>query len=53
MHGIDRCMRCMREKEDGRFCIYCGYDGESQNPERALPVDTVLNEKYLIGAVIG
>ena len=53
MNEMDRCMKCMCEQEEGRFCTQCGYDREGRNPERALPVGSVLENKYLIGAVIG
>lgn len=51
----NRCMKCMRElKEGANFCPACGYNNKDcSNPERALPIGTILNQKYQIGAVIG
>ena len=51
---MTRCVRCMRDLETGsNFCRRCGHDQRQGNSERALPVGTVLNNKYFIGAVIG
>ena len=55
MGKINRCMKCMQVLEEGcTFCPDCGYDNQHQsNSERVLSIGTVLNEKYLIGAVLG
>lgn len=44
----------MKELEIGNIsCPDCGYNQRQGNSERALPVGTVLNSKYFVGAVIG
>lgn len=54
VNNINRCTRCMNELEaEGVFCPHCGYKQDQSNPERALPAGTVLNGKYMIGAVLG
>ena len=54
MSGTGRYINCMKKMEDDWvLCPDCGYDQRQTNSERALPVGTVLNDKYSIGAVIG
>ncbi len=44
----------MRERfEEDDFCAYCGYKHGEENPARCLRAGTILNEKYLIGKVLG
>ena len=47
-------MGCMKELREGAtFCPYCGFELGKCNTDRVLQPGTVLNEKYLIGKVIG
>lgn len=48
------CMGCMEEKNEHYRCLKCGYD-ENSNTELShyLPPRTVLQNKYLIGRVLG
>ena len=49
------CPGCLNEigKEDGA-CPVCGFDKDAyEGPEDALPLYTVMGDRYLIGAVIG
>ena len=49
------CYHCMEVlEEDDLVCPYCGHKtGERKENARALPPGTVLEDKYLIGEVIG
>lgn len=50
---INRCISCENEIS-GYPCPHCGFDAASyQQPEYALPCDTVLHGRYLIGKVLG
>lgn len=50
---INRCISCAKEIENYP-CPYCGFDRTAyQQPEYALPCDTVLHGRYLIGKVLG
>lgn len=47
------CFGCMREKPDfSPECPYCKFDSNSENPEDALPVKTLLQNRYHIGRVL-
>lgn len=49
------CMGCMRKIENRKTpCLHCGWsDGENSHAYHHLPVQTILNGKYLIGKVLG
>lgn len=48
------CMKCMNESMVNGICRDCGAGTDLvQEPAFALPVHTILNGKYLVGAVIG
>lgn len=48
-----RCYGCMNIKKEGSVCERCGFDDSCQNESHQLPLGTVLNERYLIGKVLG
>lgn len=53
---IDRCPHCMRELTGhrGGACPFCGFNAQkSPQPAEAMPRNTILNGKYLVGDVLG
>ena len=46
------CYGCMKPLAEGASCD-CGYEAGKQNYSHQLPVGTVLNQRYLIGRVLG
>ena len=53
---VNRCPHCMEElgELNGGFCSFCGFNA-AQNPQppEALPRESILHGKYLIGDVLG
>ena len=53
---VNRCPHCMEElgEINGSFCPFCGFNA-AQNPQppEALPRESILHGKYLIGDVLG
>lgn len=50
---INRCVKCMAEIE-GYPCSHCGFDaGQEIQPAHALPWNTILHGRYLVGKVLG
>lgn len=54
---IRRCIGCMSDLGEGkgRFCPYCGYDNDADNPKPpcAMRPNTILHERYLVGRALG
>ena len=53
---INRCPHCMRELTGlrGGACPFCGFNAQkSPQPAEAMPRNTILNGKYLVGDVLG
>lgn len=48
-----RCYGCMKEKNQHPVCEHCGWDGRKQNDSHQLCVGTLLEDRYLIGRVLG
>ncbi|MBQ4613221.1 MAG: PASTA domain-containing protein [Clostridia bacterium] len=47
------CLGCLNPLPDGDdVCRICGFSADSQNPENALPVRTVLQEHYIVGRLV-
>ena len=53
--GVYYCSRCMRKlDQEEQICPHCGYDAASaQVSSQHLEEGTFLNDRYLLGAVIG
>ncbi len=50
---LKKCLGCMEDFE-GYPCPHCGYDpGKAESGGYALPVQTILRGKYLVGRVLG
>lgn len=49
------CSHCMRQlSEEQQCCPFCGYSGNDEDPDFALPEGTLLhNGRYELGAVVG
>lgn len=45
------CTKCWAELTEGSVCAQCGYDTDEVNDTMFLPARTVLNGKYVVGAV--
>lgn len=52
MRDVDNlCQNCFDELTQGSVCQSCGYDNDTQNDMMYLPAKTILNGKYVVGAV--
>ena len=48
------CMGCMKDKKGLTICLDCGWDDSTQRDSTIyLPLRTILNNRYLIGKVLG
>lgn len=45
------CMNCMSEKTEEGACPHCGCRGDEPQMKHALPLKTMLQNRYLVGAV--
>ena len=53
MRDIDNlCINCFKELTEGAVCAECGYDNEVANDNMYLIQRTVLQDRYIVGAVI-
>lgn len=53
---MGRCYKCMAELPTGGQCLKCGKDNRdiaSEQPAFALPCGVVINNRYVIGSVLG
>lgn len=48
-----RCYGCMKEKSSVPLCEHCGWDERRQNEPHQLPIGTILENKYVVGRVLG
>lgn len=54
MKDIDNlCLNCFSELKEGSMCRKCGYDNDTETDMLYLQPKTVLNGRYIIGAVAG
>ena len=54
MNIDDFCMGCMGNKKEAVVCPECGWrDGMQSETQHYLPLRTILNDRYLIGKVLG
>lgn len=49
----DLCMGCMKDKGNSACCPQCGYRPDPQRNVFALPYQTILNNKFLVGRILG
>lgn len=54
MENFDNlCMHCFSALTAGSVCKTCGFDNDQENGMEYLPLRTVLEERYVIGHVLG
>ena len=54
MRDLDNlCVNCFKELTDGAICAECGYNNDAEVDFVYLAPKTMLNEKYVVGAVQG
>ena len=54
MQEVSFCPKCMTQiKNGGNFCPVCGCSMQYNNEPHQLPVNTILEGRYLVGACIG
>ena len=46
------CLGCMSDNSGEQICPICGYDNSTKNPQSSLPVKSILQNRYLVGAVL-
>jgi serine/threonine protein kinase len=47
------CMGCMQDKGDSDVCPRCGYQMDRRRSPSALPYQSILNNKFLVGRILG
>lgn len=53
MQNLERfCMGCMTDNNGEQVCSICGFDGSTYDEPNALPLRTVLAERYVVGKAI-
>ena len=46
------CLKCMNDNGGERICPICGFDNSSKNPDDCLPLKSVVQSRYICGAVL-
>ena len=46
------CLGCMSDNGGENICPICGFDNTTQNPSYALPVKSLLENRYFIGKTL-
>ncbi len=53
MLNTDRlCMGCMNDNGGEAVCPICGYDSSIKNPEGALAIKTILEDRFMVGKLL-
>ena len=53
MQNLERfCMGCMTDNNGEQVCSVCGFDSSTYNEPNALPLRTVLADRYVVGKAI-
>lgn len=53
MISTDRlCMGCMNDNGGEQICPICGFDSQTKNPKNAIPIKTIINDRFVVGRVI-
>ena len=50
---MSKCYGCFEEISNDKICKYCGYTARSDNSNLLLPEGHVLQDRYIIGRVLG
>lgn len=52
MISTDRlCMGCMNDNGGEQFCPICGFNSQNKNPNNAIPIKTMINDRFLVGHI--
>ncbi len=53
MISTDRlCMGCMNDNGGEQVCPICGFDSKTKNPKNAVPIKTMLGDRFVVGRVL-
>ena len=53
MISTDRlCMGCMNDNGGEQVCSICGFDSKSKNPKNAVPIKTMLCDRFVVGKAL-
>ena len=47
------CYGCFSEKNNASICPHCGYEEKSDKGNLILPAGTLLQDRYIVGRVLG
>ena len=53
MISTDRlCMGCMNDNGGEQICPICGFNSQDKNPKNAIPIRSVINDRFVVGRMI-
>ena len=53
MISTDRlCMGCMNDNGGEQICPICGFDSQEKNPKNAVPIKTMINDRFVVGRML-
>ncbi len=53
MLSTDRlCMGCMNDNGGEQVCPICGFEAKAKNPKNAVPLKTMINDRFIVGRVL-